>query len=394
MKNKLSIILLVLIICSYTYAQTTEEIVAQSKELVAQKKYASAFKTLNDFDPKNSKTDIVVEKIDIALKYHVNTIMHQFFSFADIGPTEDILDYRTQGKSFDLKMFSVQSVLDSLMKVYPENAKLNKSAGLFYFDVLINYGDNWLKEPYELVQLSEGNLTRAHLMDLADHETYYALGYLKLISNRIEQSVPDFLRSLEFNEKFAPTHFNLAYALQSINKNNDALTYARNAFNYYTNPMQKADAARMIGAIYLKSGEKKSAQQYFEQAYKLNPGYYNIRSLLDLYLSEKNNKAQNLLTEFFNLEPENPAIYSELYVIYTKNNQGDALIKFFENQLKKIKDNFIIIGNVHFYTSALYKESNKEKSKEHLLAAKTAFANVLEADHPVFNAIEETLKEF
>jgi tetratricopeptide (TPR) repeat protein len=394
MKNTIITILLLVSICAISMAQSVEELLKQNSELIEQKKYATAFNALNQFDPKNGKPDVLVAKVDIALKYHINTIMHQFFSFTDIKPDEDILQYRDAGGNYELKMFSIQSALDSLMRVYPENAKLNKSAGLFYFEVLINYGDNWLKEPRELVQLAEGNLSRAHLMDLADHETYYALGYMKLISNRIEQSIPEFLKSIDIKEDFAASHYNLAYALQSINKNNDALSYARNAFNLYKNAEQKSDAARMIGAIYQKAGEKATAKQYYEQAYQLNPNYYNIRAVLDIYLNEGNKKSQQLQTEFFNLAPENPAIYNDLIALYGRYNQTDNLIKFFEGQLKKIKDEPIVSGNLNLYLSLLYKESNKEKSKSHLLAARKIFEEVLEAENPIFEAIDKALTEY
>ena len=379
---------------TFSFSQNAEEVLEQSRELIGQKKYATAFKTLNEFDPKNGKPDVLIAKVDLALKYHINTIMHQFFSFADIQPAEDILQYRAAGGNYELKMFSIQGALDSLMRVYPENAKLNKSAGLFYFEVLINYGDNWLKEPRELIQLAEGNLARAHLMDLADYETYYALGYMKLVSNRIEQSVPDFLKSIDLKEDFAPSHYNLAYALQSINKINDALTFARSALNLYTNPAQKSDAARMIGAMYQKAGEKVTAKQYYEQAYQFDPNYYNVRAVLDIYLSEGNKKAQQLQEEFFNLAPDNPAIYNDLVALYGRYNQSDVLIKFFESQLKKIKDEPIVSGNLNLYLSLLYKETNKEKSKAHMQAARKIFEEILEAENPIFEAIDKALEEY
>lgn len=394
MKKFIFSLLLSFAVGTFSFSQNAEEVLEQSRELIGQKKYATAFKTLNEFDPKNGKPDVLIAKVDLALKYHVNTIMHQFFSFADLQPAEDILQYRAAGGNYELKMFSIQGALDSLMRVYPENAKLNKSAGLFYFEVLNNYGDNWLKEPRELIQLAEGNLARAHLMDLADYETYYALGYMKLVSNRIEQSVPDFLKSIDLKEDFAPSHYNLAYALQSINKNNDALTYARSALNLYTNPAQKSDAARMIGAMYQKAGEKVTAKQYYEQAYQFDPNYYNVRAVLDIYLSEGNKKAQQLQLEFFNLAPDNPAIYNDLVALYGRYNQTDVLIKFFESQLKKIKDEPIVSGNLNLYLSLLYKETNKEKSKAHMQAARKIFEEVLEADNPIFEAIDKALEEY
>jgi tetratricopeptide (TPR) repeat protein len=394
MKKFTFCLLLSFAVGTFSFSQNTEQVLEQSRELIGQKKYATAFKTLNEFDPKNGKPDVLIAKVDLALKYHVNTIMHQFFSFADIQPAEDILQYRAAGGNYELKMFSIQGALDSLMRVYPENAKLNKSAGLFYFEVLINYGDNWLKEPRELIQLAEGNLARAHLMDLADYETYYALGYMKLVSNRIEQSVPDFLKSIDLKEDFAPSHYNLAYALQSINKINDALTYARSALNLYTNPAQKSDAARMIGAMYQQAGEKVTAKKYYEQAYQFDPNYYNVRAVLDIYLSEGNKKAQQLQLEFFNLAPDNPAIYNDLVALYGRYNQSDVLIKFFESQLKKIKDEPIVSGNLNLYLSLLYKEANKEKSKAHMQAARKIFEEILEAENPIFEAIDKALEEY
>lgn len=394
MKNLVLIISISCLLFVHAKAQQTQEIIAQSKALVAQKKYASAFKTLSDYDPKNTRPDVVIEKVEIARRYHVNTIMHQFFSFTDIEPNEDILDYREQGGSYDLKVFSAHTILDSLMRVFPENAKLNKSAALFYFDVLINYGENWLKEPYELVQLIDYNIERAHLLDLGDYETYYALGYVKLITNRAEQSVPDFQKSLDFNDKFAPAYHNIAYALQSMNRNNDALSYARQALEYYQSDYQKADVSRMIAALYSRAGEKKTAQDYFERAYKLSPTYYNVRALLDLYLTEGNKKAQDLQLEFFMLEPSNPTIFNDLVAMYARHNQNAELIKFFEKQLKQTWEDIMVTANLNLYLSVIYKESDKAKSRKYLEAARDVFAQELEPENPIFEAINKALAEY
>ena len=73
------------------FAQTETEIINKANDLIANKKYETAFKLLQDFDARNEKPDVVLLKEDIALNYFVTSIMHEIFALKDLEKNEDII---------------------------------------------------------------------------------------------------------------------------------------------------------------------------------------------------------------------------------------------------------------------------------------------------------------
>lgn len=116
MKKITTLVILSIYVLS-VFGQTETETIKKAKELIVNKKYESAFKVLNGFDPKNRNPEIVLLKEDIALNYFVSSIMHQMFAFKDLEKNEDIMDYRGKKGSFGMYMFTLDKVLDSLIRI-------------------------------------------------------------------------------------------------------------------------------------------------------------------------------------------------------------------------------------------------------------------------------------
>ena len=102
MTKKLSISLISLFIALTVAGQTEKGTLKKANELIKEKKYQSAYKLLNDFDPKNCNVEIVLLKEDIVLNYYITSIMHQVFSLKDLEKNEDIMDYRDKEVSFNM----------------------------------------------------------------------------------------------------------------------------------------------------------------------------------------------------------------------------------------------------------------------------------------------------
>lgn len=155
--KKLTTLLILAIFTLPVFGQTEAETIKSANELIANKKYESAFKLLHRFDPGNGKPEIVLLKEDIALNYFVTSIMHQLFAFKDLEKSENIMDYRGSEGSFESHVFVIDKVLDSLIKIYPDNCKLYKGLGDFYYEAHLKYGGRWLKDDNELFKLMEAN---------------------------------------------------------------------------------------------------------------------------------------------------------------------------------------------------------------------------------------------
>ena len=376
------------------FGQTETETIKKANDLITNKKYESAFKLLDKFDPKNSKPNIVLLKVDIVLNYFVSSIMHQMFALKDIEKNEDILDYRGNNGSFNMQTFPVDSILNKLIKSYPTNCKLYKELGEFYYEVHLKYGNRWLEDKSELFKRMQTNFQKAVDGNCADYLSNYVLGYVNVAQKKYKECIPYFLKSIEQNKDYATSHYNLAYAYLLTDDNQNALKYAKNALALYTEPNYKSDAARMTGVIYRELEDYNNAIKNYELADELDPdNYYTLKPLLELYVKTGNKKSNETAKAFFSFAPENPTLYDELEEIYYNNKKENDLIAFYKSQLSAFTDNEKVQGNLNFYLGKIYVEKDKKIAKEYFLKAKKIFGKIFDSDHQVFNAIEDGLKE-
>lgn len=393
MKKRITFLLVTIFVTS-VFGQTESETIKKAKDLIADKKYESAFKVLDSFDPKNGKPDIVLLKEDILLNYFVTSMMHQMFALTDLKKDENIMDYRGKEGSFSMQMFEVDNILDSLIKSYPNNYKLYKGLGDYYYDALQRYQGQWLKDDSIVSDLIVKNYQVVIDNNLADYTIYYRVGLEILQQKKNKQSIPYFLKSIELNKDFADAHYNLAYAYLFIDERENALKYAKNSLDMYKEPDYKADAARMIAQIYIELKDDKNAIKYSELANTIAPdNYYNLKPLLNIYVKTENSKAKATLNSFYNLAPDNPTIYNSLGEIYFNNNKIPDLIEFYKSKLQTHKDEKIILGSLNFYLGQLYLDIDKKMAKEYFQKAKDIFTTVFDKDNTVFLVIERGIKE-
>ncbi|MDY0015729.1 MAG: hypothetical protein RBS13_05915 [Bacteroidales bacterium] len=374
------------------WGQTESEIIKQANELILNKKYESAFNLLDSFDPINSKADVVLLKAHILQNYFVSSIMHQMFALVDLNKNEDIMDYRGKNGSFSMQIFAVDSILLNLIITDSTNCKLYKGLGDYYFDVYLSYGEKWLTSNEELFELMQTNFQKVVNGNCADYMSYYVLGYLNLVQDNIKESIPYFLKSIELDKGYPSSHYNVAYAYLFTDDRENALIYAKNALDLYTEAAYKGDAARMLGQIYTELNDDKNALESYELANKIEPGnYYTLKSLLYLYVKTNNKMATKTRDHFFNLAPENPTIYNDIEEIYLSNKK--ELIKFYKSQFNSFKQNEKVQGNLNFYLAKIYLDIDKKLAKDYFIKAKDSFKKVFNQSHDVFNAIDEGLKQ-
>ncbi|TYA74744.1 tetratricopeptide repeat protein [Seonamhaeicola marinus] len=376
-------------------AQTETETLKEAKQLIENKKYESAFKLLDKFDPTNDKPNVVLLKEDILLNYFTTSLMHQMFALKDLEPHEDIMDYRGKDGSFGMQVFQVDSLLNRLIKMHPNNCKLYKGLGDYYYDAHLRYSDNWVKSSEEQIQLMKTNFEKTVEGGCADFLSYYVLGYTNLVQEHDKESIPYFLKSIEMNSAHASSHYNLAYAYLFNDDRQNALKYAKNALDLYEDTTYKSDAARMIGQIYSELEDDQNALKYYEEADKIDPNnYYNIKLILYAHIKSNSPKLPETTQYFFDLAPENPTIYNDLEEIYIEYKKEDLLIAYYNSLFSKFKENNTITGNLNFYLARTYLNLGKKATaKDYFNTSKTYFEKAFEEDHPVFNSIKQGLEK-
>ena len=381
---------------SMASAQSSKKILEETEQLLADKKYNSAFKLLMQKDPENNQPDIVIKKIEIALDYYVNSIMHQIFSFKDLESYQDIADIRGKEGTYDMYAFNIGDVLDSLIIQYPENYALFKARGDFYYEVHLIYGDQWVEYENIVLERIKKDYLKAVEKGVATYQTYFTLGYIEIKKENYKDAIPHFQKSINLNSKYAPAYYNLAYAYLYNEEGKKAIEMALKAIDLYEERQLKGDAARMIAIIHKENKDFAQAMRYYEMADEIDPeNYYTLKQMLELEVQLNHiDKSYRSREAFYRLGPSNPTIYNDLLDIYLKINAEDELITFFKHKIANKKDDPLIAANLHFYLAHVYlNKKNKYEATKNFVAAKENFLKVFKPDDNIFSIIEYNLKE-
>lgn len=369
----------------------TELLIKKADELIQQKQYESAFSTLSD----DSNEFILAKKIEIAINYFAQSIMHQMFAFKNLKKGETLYDVRTGTGSYSMVMFDPVTVIEAYEKKNGEKPILNYALGLYYDDVLLRYGYQWLLSEKELTQKTIERLQKAVNQDCYDAHSlsvlalaYYKNGdltnaekiYNKKIKSGFEPSVNDF--------------FNLGSIYLQKKNFTLALQYAEKSIEGYKNdPEYQSDAYIVCIDSCLGLHDYKKAKSFLKTAEKHFPKDYRIvQKTIALYAMQKN-KPESLKAakNLFAFAPENPTVSQMIIKEYFNAGTEKWLPDFFDDCLKiyskqsKARQNLL-----YHYAYTLYELNDKEKASKTAKDAKAEFIK----NGELTEEIEKTLDSF
>ncbi len=377
-----------------------QDTLSMAKQLIQKKKYESAMVLLERADSTNDRPEYVIAKTELVLNNFVTSIMHQFFALKDLKPNEDVYDYRGQAGKFSLFAFAPDSLLNRLKTKYPDNYQIYKTLGDFYREVDLKYDNRWLTD--SVLDYMYDNYKIAYEHGVYDAHSLYCMGLYLLMNDEFANSIPFYEQSLELDSKNADAHYNLSYAYIYVDKPDAAIPHAKKSLQLYKNKELKADAARMIGSIYLEKKDFATALKYLIQSDKLMPQEFNTQMNILTAQLGLNDKAYLITTEnIFNLKPAHPGICNRLADSYVFAGKPQSLIDFFQQKINGSSLNTTEIGILYFYIGELHlamKENAKakdsyQKAKEWLQKSESDNREELEYLDEIRQYIEEYLEK-
>lgn len=364
--------------------------------LISQKQYQSAWTFLHDEAESLNMGDMILKKTELTLLYYAKTNLHQMFAFADLEENEDLSDVRKREAEFDFKLYDPAGALSMVIKENPDRGEAYYWLAEYYHQVMTLYGDDWEKSQDELRSLVIANFRMATALGMEREEIYSKLSYTELLSANWEAAIGDLEKALEYNNSNPAYYHDLAVAHLSMNKNNEALSFADKAINLYSNPYYKADSAFLASTIALHLGDSDSAESYLEQGALLSPDDYRFPDrLIRLSLNNSDyDKARKAAGDLFALYPENPANCTTIIQYFYSIDKLNETSGFFEKQIEIYTDKPEILGNLYFHKAiaARYQELNDE-ALESFILAESEFAKVYSPDNQVFQSIKNMKSE-
>jgi tetratricopeptide (TPR) repeat protein len=370
-------------------------VLTQAAKLEAEKKYEAAYRVLDEADPKDQQPAVLLQKEKLLLDYYLITINFQAFGLKDLAPNETVEQLRGKNGQYSMHLLDIPKQLTRLQKQFPDDYRLRKGLGDYYYRALLCHCGKQDKTEAELLQLVIDNYGQAHAHQLGDFMSYYAVGYAQLVREQPQPSVVALEKSIALNPQYPDSHYNLAYALLQLKQPAKALPHAQTSFRLYTDPTLKADAARMLGQLYTQQQQPAEARKVLLQSLELEPkSYPSLRSLLELSVTTHAPDATTWATRLYQLNPADDQMFSDIMDIYQAQNQWAEAETFFSSQLPKAPSQPGAQGLLHFYVAILNMQLQRPQiARPHFLTAQTQLRKVAKPDNPLFQLIQKGLAE-
>lgn len=389
--------LLICALCLLGFTNLNASSVADVDVLIQKRQYLAAWKLLNKTAATSPSVNIHLEKIDFALKYFTKTINHQAFAFSNLKEGENLLEQRVRAEKEMIPVFSFKAdeLIDSLLSTNPENARIFKTQGDYYYDIFILFGKDWKVNKQEVLRRMYLGYTKAYEAGVYDYLSLYALGYFYNINEQSNEAIKFFEKSLELDSTHAPTHYNLAYLYTERDSNEVALFHAWNAYQNYKYINYKNDAGQMAASLLGQLNRHEEAIGLLLAVDRLIPNtyqtyYYFLNSFLALKrLAEAEVTAINMFAKDW----KSHTINTDLIELYTKYGFVNELITFYNKQLTTELYDMEFRGHVYLHMAQAYSNVSEDaKMLEYVQLAKESFNICYDSGHPVFRVLAKMEK--
>ncbi len=391
----------VLFVCLSSLSAFSQGRVTLSKanNLIAQKKYLSAYKVLDEADPENRYPRMAIAKTNLLMKYHISTDNYYKFGLKNLEISETIDQYEEQDIKTNITFYP-DTVLNRLIKKFPNKYSLQKTLGSFYYEIHLHYPNNsWLLPDSTILKKIKKNYLIAYQHNEYDYWSLFGLGYVYLLENNYEKAISFLETSLVLNPKYALTYYNLASAYYNLKEENKIIEeendykvveLAKKAYDLQYISYYKTEAARLLGLTYYKLKKSKEAYPYLKEANQKAPNDYNtLVKLLNLELEFNKEKYPQTTKQLFLLSPENPVVYKDILEAYKKAKKIPEYTQFLENQKSYYRTKKEILANIVFYTAvSLYETKKWTQAKINFEKARQIFSSIYEKDHTIFKVID------
>lgn len=407
MKHTIITIAIVLLVAATGFCgnpKKERKTLAQAEELIAQKKYLSAYKFLDKYDPKNEKSVIFLKKVDIVQNYFLFNIMNQIFCLDDIPLDKTVEELRgnEEASGCSSVMFAIDTIAQRLLEKEPNNCLLYKCLGEYYNSAADRFGDNWLDSKsasqLDLRIRARKNLLKAEEFGCNDDKLFSDIALTYMYEELFSDARGYLKKAIACSrDTVADYYYNLAVAHYFDQNNGDiqqAIHNAAIAARHYTRPDMLSDAYFMLGSCYLRTNDYQQALQNFKQAEKLHPGqYYNLTNMMvcNLKLGSDEYKSNiHSILEIYGYQTNAIAEMVQNFYV-TDSTKGDALAEILKIEIEK-GENPLYKANLQLSLGTLLLNQEKKKdAREPLLAAKKFFETDEEYEE-IVGYINEMLK--
>ena len=329
-----SICNLVLICAVAVPAQRAQDLAA-ADDLIARRKYASAFRLLDEKDPRNRDVGFLEKKIRLAMNFSAATVMQRSFTFVDLENGQELADYRVSPELFNPYIaydFQVDGILESLIKKTPDNPVLHRLLGDYYFRINRLYGDEWFVPGKELMRRAGESFARADRGKTLGRVELEEYALVSVYHRDFKKAVALYDRILADDPGYANANYGIAYAYHMSGNNERAFEYALRALDGFRDAYGRADAS-VLAALSAEALDRPAdALVYYRKSRESGRSdFFNAKKIL--YYSLLLEDEQRWFEEagaLLDLDPHNLEYYYEVLDCFTARDRSKSIEAFLD----------------------------------------------------------------
>lgn len=345
--------------------------IKNADSLIASKKYKSAWDALGADD----SDYIIAKKVELCTQYFANTEAHTSFAFKDLKAKEVLNEVRLNPGKLDMVSYDVEKIVQQYEKQYGTSPCINYALGNYYYEVLLLFGDSWIKTEPETRALARDNLKKAVDSGFYDARAAQRYANLCMEEGSYEEAVSYYKKSLDLDGSNANALYNYALSLMSLGKFAEGIEPANKAAAAYKDDKEfQLDAYILVAEAYLCLQDVPNAEKLLLKLKTDFPdSYLPDMKLGDMYAAANNlSKASEAYLNCFKKNPKNLQWFYQILGMYVNagfiqdaENLCKDAIKAFEGKSSELGYLYTFLANVYIeaknFTEALSAIDKAEK---------------------------------
>jgi tetratricopeptide (TPR) repeat protein len=361
-------------------------------------KWASAFKTLQDFDPANADPFVLALKTEIAMKGNAQTYMHVVFAFVDLEPGKDLATARMVGAENAEPIDFDPGILSAAMEAAGASLPpvLYKVLGDYYFEVLTNYSGQWVDSDEAVSLKILENYERAIAGEAYDEQTLFRQGEVLLQNGNNEAAGTVLGKYLALKPEDAQARFAYAKSLAANGSLPEAYAEINKLIGSDIDPQLKNDIYMFAIQTAVSSEDAEKTESYLTAMQNENPDDTIpglIRHLLSIRSGQEEAAAMQA-DSLLSTSQGDPNVVRSLVSSWLSEEKPDPAFAFLARGIVRHAEKPQILATLYFYKSLLRAEvaqsvADFETALVDMDAAEANFKLFLEPENEVFATIAD-----
>ncbi|HOO73087.1 MAG TPA: hypothetical protein PK926_15125 [Spirochaetota bacterium] len=383
--------------CLWAGGQTN--VLAEADRLIRERKYAAAFRLLDEKDSDNNDLALFEKKIHLAMNYSAATVMHQSFTFIDLNSGQTLDDYLVDPENFTVYNaydFQINRILQRRIEKTPSDDRPYRLLADFYFSVYQIYRDKWFMQSAELFDRIDELYRKADIIKPLDISSLEKCAMVLVFKKKNREAIKLYRRIISQAPEYGNGNYGLAQASYMTGDFDVSLEYARRAIETFSVPYNKSDAALLAGLSCESLDKKNEALMYYRKSRDFGRiDFFNAQKIFSLSLVLEDEDAWMkeggalLALDVYNIE-----YYYEMINIFRTAGKLSLFEKFFDHFASTYEKDIRVCANVLLCRAVFYQNfvADREKSSALYKKALIQFKRIFPPDHEVIRMIQRELK--